>query len=203
VISQREDAHVSAGLKLLVEQFRGKPVIEALLSSYLSRVQELEDELWIVLWGWVLGNATARQLDDLGAIVGELREGRDDTEYEAAIRVRIRINRSKGRTIDVIDVAALLLEVFSFIEPGMLDWQVDAYEVSTSRAISIIKALTQTKAASSYGNLVTADWSTSEVMRLSSAAGGTVYMMGSAHGATLENRKLPAALPTNPPYRRS
>jgi hypothetical protein len=203
VIPSREDAHVATGKALLIEQFRKKPVIGGFLESFLSRIQDLEDEIWIVLWGWYLGNAQAGQLDDLGAIVGEGREGRDDTEYEAAIRVRIRVNRSKGRSVDVIAVAALLLESLIYTEFGFLNWQVDGYEVSTARAIGVLKALTQTKAASSYGNFVTSDWDEDEVAKFTSAAGGPVYMMGSAHGATLEDRKLAVALPTNPPYRRS
>ncbi len=203
MIPQRIDAHLDEGRKLLIEQFRKKPNIDGFLSAYLNRVQELEDEIWKVLWGWVLGYAVAGQLDDLGVVVGEAREGREDAEYEAAIRVRIRVNRSKGRSSDLVDIADLLLDAFLYTEYGFLEWSVDAYEISTSRAIGLIRALTQAKAASSYGVVVTADWDVDEVARFGSAAGGTVYMMGSAAGATLENRKLPAALPTNPPYRRS
>ena len=69
MISQREDEHVETGLDFLTEQFEGKPVIEAILSAALARVQTLEEELWIVMWGWVLDYAEGDQLEDIGAIV--------------------------------------------------------------------------------------------------------------------------------------
>lgn len=48
------------------------------------------------------------QLDALGALVGEVRQGRGDEEYRRAIRFRIFVNISKGRPSDLIYVTQYL-----------------------------------------------------------------------------------------------
>lgn len=81
--------------------------IQKLLSLFAGPIQDLEDQAWLILNGMILGNATGDQLDKLGAVVGESRGARSDTDYRTAIRLRIRANRSKGRAEDLIDVARL------------------------------------------------------------------------------------------------
>lgn len=83
---------------------------QALLLAYVNRLQELEDAGFAVLEPLsdpTLVAVTGDLLDKVGARVGEKRQGRSDTDYQAAIRIRIRVNRSRGKATDIIDVAVL------------------------------------------------------------------------------------------------
>lgn len=98
--------HVERGLKRLLSQYR-RPKIQAWLTAYLNRVQELEDALWEIINGRNLETAEGVQLDLLGTIVGRGRNGLSDTLYRLAIRTQIRINRSQGLSIDLTNVLTL------------------------------------------------------------------------------------------------
>lgn len=101
--------HVEQGLELLLSQYQGKPRIAALLSSYLRRVQELEDAIWDVLVKRLIDTATGEQLNMIGRIVGQINEGGwDDDTYRIFIKGRIRANQSNGHGDDVIDVINLV-----------------------------------------------------------------------------------------------
>jgi hypothetical protein len=103
------DDHVEQGLALLISQYRDKPRIAALLSSYLRRVQELEDAIFDVLVARLIDNAVGAQLAAIGRIVGQTNEGNwDDDTYRLFIKARIRANQSNGHGDDVIDVLNLV-----------------------------------------------------------------------------------------------
>ena len=99
--------HVPVGLDLLIEQYKGRPRIEGLLSSWLNRIQELEDAIWTVIDGRIIDTAVGVQLDTLGKLVGQLRGSETDEAYRAFIRARIRANRSLGHPGDLIAVTML------------------------------------------------------------------------------------------------
>jgi hypothetical protein len=101
--------HVQQGLALLISQYRDKPRIAALLSSYLRRVQELEDAIFDVLVKRLIDNAIGYQLAAIGRIVGQTNEGGwDDDTFRLFIKARIRANQSNGHGDDVIDVLNLV-----------------------------------------------------------------------------------------------
>lgn len=111
--------HAERGLAKLLEQFKGKPRIEALLRAYLNRVQELENAAWEVINYRLLENAEGVQQDIIGRIVGRGRNALSDTDYFYALKGQIRINRSSGRPEDLIDVTRLSIPsgfVFSYGE---------------------------------------------------------------------------------------
>lgn len=109
--------HVARALARLPQQFRGKVKIEALLSALVAPCQDLEDALYALLTERDVETAVGQQLDDLGLIVGELRQGRDDDTYRRFVRARISVNKSKGTALDVLSVASLVLD-FTFDEAG-------------------------------------------------------------------------------------
>jgi hypothetical protein len=100
--------HVEAGLDLLLDYYKGKPRLEALLSSELKQIQALEDAAWDVLIQRLIDNATGVQLDKLGRIVGQPRVEEDDEVYRVRIRTRVRANKSLGHPKDLIEVALIL-----------------------------------------------------------------------------------------------
>jgi len=97
-------AHVTEGVGHLIDFFRRGPRNRAGLSALLQDVQELEDQIWAVHGAFDVDSAVGQQLDFLGGIVGEVRGGRSDGDYRAAIRVRILVNASDGKPEQLIAI---------------------------------------------------------------------------------------------------
>ena len=93
----QKSTHVQEGLANLVQQFKDKPDLAALLTSYLEQIQDLETAYFGLLTERTLNAAVGVQLDGIGAIVGEDRRGRDDADYRLAIRARIKASTPAGR----------------------------------------------------------------------------------------------------------
>jgi len=100
----KTDDHVAEALDHLIQKFKGKERVAALITSYVEQIQDLEDALWGVLLGRQIDNAVGEQLDGLGSIVGEDRNGKTDDQYRIAIRTRILINASSGTAEDAIGI---------------------------------------------------------------------------------------------------
>jgi hypothetical protein len=105
------ETHVDDALGRLLEQFREKPRLASVLSALVGAVQDTEDGLFPLHTERGVDVAIGRQLDVLGAIVGQPRAGLIDDIYRRYIRARIRTNRSAGRVNDLITVARLVLGV--------------------------------------------------------------------------------------------
>jgi hypothetical protein len=145
----RNQAHVEQGLDRLLERFKGRPKLEALLRLFLERVQRIDDVVWDLYVGMWLDNAEGAQLDALGFIVNEPRLGRADDLYRLYIRARIRINRANGRPSDVLQVARLVIEPTATLE--FIPEYPAAYKVRITgtaiRAIDLKKIMLQVKPA--------------------------------------------------------
>ena len=100
--------HVARGVARLIERYR-KPRTSALLESWLAEVQEAEDALWQLLVDRSLATAEGDQLDVLGKIVGQPREGRSDDVYRLWISARNMVLRSSGRTEEMLKIARTLV----------------------------------------------------------------------------------------------
>jgi hypothetical protein len=100
--------HFGEGVVKLIPAFWGKPRIAALLQSFLIPVQELEDVMWQVLAAYKINTADTARLDVLGKIVGQPRFWSNDETYRAVIRAKIRTNRSRGLTTDIVEVVSLV-----------------------------------------------------------------------------------------------
>lgn len=160
----KETQHLAQARALLIEQFKNRAVIDGFLQSYVNRVQELEDAIWDVIDKRILDVAVDAQLDSLGSIVGELRLGRSDDDFRAAVRLRIRVNRSKGRAVDVLDVAMLASapERVEYLEHILLQFQVEIYNRPGERYVA--ELLSRTRAAMSYGMLTASDLPLSDLL---------------------------------------
>ncbi len=104
-----DGTHAASAVDLLLEQFKGMPLVEGYVTAYANRCQELENAIWDVLTASDLDIATNAQLNGIGALVGEGRGNRTDAEYRAAIRVRILINRCNGRHSEMLRILMLYL----------------------------------------------------------------------------------------------
>jgi len=96
--------HVSDALALLVEQFRGKAQLEALLASYVRQVQLLEDAAQELLTGRWIDNAEGELLDFLGRLVGVERLALSDDLYRTLIRAQIRLLVASATGDDIISI---------------------------------------------------------------------------------------------------
>lgn len=101
--------HVNQAIKRLFQQYKGKVRIEALLTAFVDQVQMLEDTTQDLIVGRALDTAEGVQLDLLGEIVGQAREGMDDDAYRLRIKVRIIQNLSEGEAERAIQVYKALL----------------------------------------------------------------------------------------------
>jgi hypothetical protein len=100
--------HVAQGLSALIYDLR-QPKLQALATSYLTEVQELEDALWSLYLGTMVDGAIGASLDDIGALVGQAREGRADAIYRIWIRARVLGLRSSGRPGELTRIAHAVL----------------------------------------------------------------------------------------------
>ncbi len=100
-------------IRLLLAQYQETPRIQALIRSVTDRAQELETAIVSASENILsLDSAEGVQLDLLGEILGEARDGRDDDPYRRALRVRVLVNRSDG-TIEQLIAIILLFEEMS------------------------------------------------------------------------------------------
>jgi len=101
--------HVEEMQNNLVQQFKKKPVFEAILAAFGNQIQDLETAHFEMLrYRWIVSSVGV-QLDGLGSIVGESREGRGDEEYRAAILVRVLINLCEGTPEEIITIMSDLV----------------------------------------------------------------------------------------------
>jgi hypothetical protein len=106
----RVESHCDDGKALLIDEFRNRPRIEAMLCALLEEVQVLDDTVWRVLTERTIDNAVGVQLDTIGDIVGQPRGSLvDDEDFRAAIRGRIKANSSDGSTEDIYAIVVATL----------------------------------------------------------------------------------------------
>jgi hypothetical protein len=110
----QETDHVERGLSRLIEQYKNKPRIAALLTSYLDEVQLLSDAIWSVIVERLIDQAVGYQLTVLSRLVGEEVRLDDDERQRVLVRARIAVNSSRGRGDDILNVATLLFEGIEF-----------------------------------------------------------------------------------------
>jgi hypothetical protein len=93
-----------------IQVFQDKPRLTALLASWTAEANELEGVYWSLITDRTVDRATGITLDLIGKLVGQPRVGPNDEVYRIFIKTRIRVNRSQGESIDLIEVARLLFD---------------------------------------------------------------------------------------------
>lgn len=103
--------HADDAVARLTQVFREKPKIAAWVRARAERYQGLETVFREIKELRRLDNAVGAQLDGIGRIVGEARQGRTDSAYKRRIKARIAINTSRGTPENLINVFVLLTGV--------------------------------------------------------------------------------------------
>jgi hypothetical protein len=114
---------------------------------------------WSIITNRILdNNPTGDQIDKIGGLVGEARLGRDDAPYLAAVKLRIRVNRSQGRAEDVIQVANLITSNAQYSEPAVASFLLQTYNIDGSTVETLLRLLGQTKLGGSRGFVWYSTW---------------------------------------------
>jgi hypothetical protein len=100
-------AHPVQGPSRLIERFQ-KPVYLAIIKALCEELQEAENMLWGVLLSRYVDNAEGVSLNYIGNRVGEPRASLNDPDYRVRIKARILINKSRGRSEDILGIVRAL-----------------------------------------------------------------------------------------------
>jgi hypothetical protein len=101
--------HGTDAVNHLIPDYDRKPRVEAFLFAAGAQLTQVEAQLVELHRMKSLDYASGIFVDILGDIVGEPRKGRTDDEYKRYIRIRILVNRSKGKIGDLYAIALLAL----------------------------------------------------------------------------------------------
>lgn len=102
--------HVSEAIDNLISQFKDKPNFQAFVTSLVNQVQELEVALNDLITERTLETAVGEQLDGIGEILGEDRQGRNDDDYRTALRARILLNVGSGTPEEIVELVSYLTD---------------------------------------------------------------------------------------------
>ncbi len=84
--------------------------VEKFLGAVLAPIQDVEDALQQLKTGRSIDTAVGAQLDAIGKLVGQSRDGvTDDEIYRRYIRARISTNKSDGLIEDILTIADLIV----------------------------------------------------------------------------------------------
>ena len=100
--------HVADAQEQVWNRFKKCPNISNLATVTGKRFQILSNDLEDIRAVRDLDVATGTNLDKLGAIVGQDREGFSDLIYRTLIKAKTAANRSKGTTENLINTALIL-----------------------------------------------------------------------------------------------
>jgi hypothetical protein len=125
--------HVQTALSRLLYQFKDKPTFEAFITALIQQLQDAENAVSGMLYLRQVDTATGENLDILGRIVGQQREGRDDDSYRLWIKARIQINKSSGLTEEIYNVLKLIT---GFLDTG--DFQIEERTYPASFQLTIV-----------------------------------------------------------------
>lgn len=101
--------HVQQALDRLLTQYKEKPNIAGILTAFVEQIQDLEDVTFSLDYGRSVYGAVGVQLDLLGTIVNELRNGLEDDQYRLFILGKIGENSSNATAAAVAAVFGAIL----------------------------------------------------------------------------------------------
>jgi hypothetical protein len=151
----KETDHEGKGLSLLTGDNR-KQNIKAIASVGLRQTQKIENAIFDVINSRILDNAVGVQLDLWGKIVGQPRGNYGDIAYRAAIRIKILVNISKGRTSDLLKIIQLCVPDAQayYWDTGLAKYVVTVVGAESEEIIPLQVALSKADANGVGGDLI-------------------------------------------------
>lgn len=105
---EKKTTRLQETIDLLISQYRDKPNIVSLLSAFGEQVQLLENAIFDTLEGRQLATAVGAQLDGIGRIVGQARNGQSDAVYRDFLQAKILVNNANGTPEELIEIASVV-----------------------------------------------------------------------------------------------
>lgn len=102
--------HADLAQARLPTQYVDKPNITALVRIFGDRAQGLENVLYDLISSGGVVSGHDSLLDQIGDVVGQLRNGLSDADYKLRLFAKIGQNVSKGTPEDVIRIFKLLMQ---------------------------------------------------------------------------------------------
>ena len=93
---------------LMLHQFRNSTKLIGLIRSLVAPLGEVDQLLQSMHHGRYIDEAASHRLDILGRIVGQPRNGMDDDDYRAWIKVAIKLNIGSGTIADLLAILSIL-----------------------------------------------------------------------------------------------
>lgn len=102
--------HVQLAIDRLIQQYKGKPLIEGMVEAFTLPKQDLENVFQDLQFDRALANATGVLLDRLGVIIGiERGDGQSDDDYRISLQTKVVENISNGEPERLITVYKVLV----------------------------------------------------------------------------------------------
>ena len=153
-MAEEETDHAAAAITRLPQQFRSKTDdpnnIEKLLTASCASIQDLETVCQQVLTQRSIDTAVGAQLDVIGVIVYQDRNGLDDETYRRYLRATIATHRSNGTVENLIRVADLVIfddDALYTVEPqnyGTVRMRIENLAIDVGLAATVFTFLART-----------------------------------------------------------
>lgn len=100
--------HTVDALDRLLEQYKNKPNLAAIITAFIDQIQDVENETFAIIDMRAIDLAYGEHLDNIGSIVDVDRDGMSDADYRIAIYVKIGQNTSQTDPEKIISIYQLL-----------------------------------------------------------------------------------------------
>lgn len=148
--------HVQQALARLLQQYKQRPLLAALITSLVVQIQDLENAIFALdagrqLWNGTNTPAVGMQLDEIGTIVGISRNGLDDATYLLFIFGKIAENFSDTTTSTILNVIGYVFQaqqvIVQDIYPAGISVQVIGTPISPSLYLTAANLVQQSLGA--------------------------------------------------------
>ncbi len=140
--------HATQARARLLDEFKKSPNIIALVNALAQQTQEYEDAVHPLLDLLDIDIATGDNLDKIGELVNERRDGASDANYRIAIRGKIAVIIGSGTPDEVID---LFKSITGSTTVALIEWEPAAYGLYGDAASYPASTIDQLDAASVGG----------------------------------------------------
>lgn len=153
----KEGNHFGKMLLRLSEQFKDKPKIASLFRAIAAQAQAIEHALFDLFSKRGPSNAEGAQMDRLGKVVGQVRQGADDPTYALYIKARTKLNRSSGTIEDIVAVfhAVHPTATIRVVEgpPAGFNVRIEGVTLTPAEADAMVRFLREAKSGGVYATL--------------------------------------------------
>jgi hypothetical protein len=143
-----KSTHVLEAYNMLIEQFKNKPILNALLAIYIEKFQEIEDVFSDIYDAQLLASSTGSALYEIGNIEGITMTSLSDAAYRAIIEQVQFTNNSSGDLNTILEFISLF-GAYSYLNvlSGGAKLRIDTNIVLSITVSAFFKFLQNTLAA--------------------------------------------------------